>query len=195
MRKVLLPLVVVAGLLLGALPAQAATLSWKDAEKDAVTQSGLPNEPTLDLLTSTITTTATKLQWKATLANVAETNPPQSLGYFFVFSFMYNDVTYDIRVREDVAMKTVAVRKVETGAQDVQCKDCKYVIDRKAKAVSIDVPLESIAAAVKQIDAKAPPFKSGVKVSGLLVNSYRSLVGVFLRADTAPAPDGTEFTI
>jgi hypothetical protein len=194
MRKALLTLTVLGGLLLGALPAHAASLSWTDPEGDAALLVE-PSEPSLDLIKSSLSTDATKLRWNATLKQAASGNPPVSVGYFFVFEFGYNAINYDLRVREDVVGSTIALRAVETGAMDLPCKDCKYKFDRKTSVVSIEVPIASLAESIKGHDAAAPPFRKGVKLDAPLVGAYRSFGAVFERFDDAPAPEGAEFTV
>lgn len=194
MRKALLTLTVLAGLVLGALPAHAASLAWTDPAGDASLLVE-PSEPSLDLIKASVATDASKLRWNATLKQAALGNPPASAGYFFVFEFGYHAIKYDLRVREDVLGSTIALRAVETGAMDLPCKDCKYKFDRKTSVVSIEVPIASLAESIKGHDSAAPPFRKGAKVDSLLVGAYRSFVGVFERFDDAPAPEGAEFTI
>ena len=194
MRKALLTITVLAALVLGAMPSQAASLSWTDPADDAVVVAE-PSEGTLDIVKTSISTDATKLNWSMTLKAGSDGNPSMSFGYFFVFEFSHSDVLYDLRVKEDVAAKTITLRADETGAMDLPCKDCKYKFDRKAKVVSIEVPIASLAAAIKGHNADAAPFGKGTKVTGLLTEAFRSFVGISLRADDAPAPEATEFTI
>jgi hypothetical protein len=195
MRKALLTLTVLAALLAGAMPAQAGSLSWTDPADDAVVAAE-PSEGTLDIVKSSVSTDATKLRWSMTLKEGSDGNPSLSAGYFFVFEFSYAEVLYDLRVKEDPKDKAITLRDGDaTVPEDLPCKDCKYTFDRKTKTVSIEVPIASLAETIKGYSPDAPPFKKGVKVTGLLTEAYRSLVAISLRADDAPAPEGTEFTI
>lgn len=196
MRKILLPFVIIAGLFFGAMPAQAGNLSWNDPAGDASIEKGvIPSDDAVDILKTTVHTNAKSLQWNLKLKKAVEGNPSGSVGYFFIFEFAYNDALYNIRVAETVAAKEVTFRKDASGEQNRECKDCKYKFDRKASVVSVEAPIASLAEAIKGADAKAEPFKAGSTITKLLVNSYRGYIGISLRADDAPAPEGTEFKI
>lgn len=195
MRKTLLTVTVLAGLLLGAMPAQAGSLSWTDPADDAVVVAE-PSEGTLDIVKSSLSTDATKLRWSMTLKDGSDGNPSVSAGYFFVFEFSHSETLYDIRVKEDVSAKAITLRAADdTVPADLPCKDCKYKFDRKAKVVSIEIPIASLAETIKAHNPDADPFKKGVKINALLTEAFRSFVGISLRADDGPAPEGTEFTI
>lgn len=196
MRKAALIILVALGLFAGAMPAQAATLSWVDPAGDA-TKPGLPNDDALDVLKTTISSDGKVLKWSATLKKAVEGNPSYSLGYFFVFEFVHSDSVFDLRVAENAKDKAVTFRKVGTGEAplDRACKDCKYKFDRKAGVVSVEAPIASLAEGIKAADAKAAPFKAGTTISKLLVNSYRGYIAISFLADDAPAPEGTEFKI
>ena len=194
MRKAILIVLVALGLFAGAMPAQAATLTWEDKAGDA-TKPGLPNDDALDVTKSTISSDGKVLKWSLNLKKAVEGNPSYSLGYFFVFEFVYNEVGYDLRVAENAKDKAITLRKVGTGEQDRPCKDCKYKFDRKAGVVSVEAPIASLAEAIKGADSKAEPFKAGSTISKLLVNSYRGYIAISLLADDSPAPEGVEFKI
>src|SRR5687768_2708034 len=181
-------------MLLVARPAQAASFSWNDPEGDAVVAVE-PSEPTLDLVKATVSSDGSKIEWVAQLKTTAADQPPMSAGYFFVFEFTFGDATYDLRVREDVSAKTVTLRPAKTGAQDLPCKGCEYVLDRKAHRVTVKTPLASLAESIKVHDPEAPKFGAGSTIEAPLVNSYRSYIGISLLADDAPSPEGTSFKL
>lgn len=200
MRKTLLTITVLVGLVLGAMPAHAGSLSWIDPENDA-TDAGVgaavtPNDPQFDITKLALSADKKLFSWNVGIKKVAAATPSNSTGYYFRLRFSYEGGAYQFIVAEDVTgAKTFTVASTATGSAALACKDCTGVIDRKANAVIVKVPLASFAAAMKAADATKPPFATGSELTGLSVLAQRQMVRATLTSDTATAPEDAVFKV
>ena len=196
-----------AGLLLGAFPAQAASISWADPKGDA-TQLGLadggPNDPAFDITKVSMSNDGGTLKWSADIPGIAAGRPSLSTGYFFRFNFKHGESTYSFRVGEDLLGATsLGLAATTLGSAPLPCDKCVVKFNREAKNVALTVPIESLTKALKA-QAGAPPL-AGAEWTGLSVTAQRPIqapavpgattgsTGATLTADQADAPVGTTF--
>ena len=185
------------GVLLAASPANAASLSWKDAAGDATglgLVDGPQHDPAFDVTEVTIQSAGGKLVWTAKVPEMPAGRPTLSTGYNFRFGFTHSGADYWFQVGENALGEvTLSLAPTATGSTAMECKDCKATLDREATAVAIEAPMASLDAAFKA--AKLPPV-SGSEWSKLLVLAQRRVgspvtpTGATLTADTADAPEG-----
>lgn len=186
------------GVFLAASPANAASLSWKDKEGDAVglgLADGPSNDPNFDITKVVIETVGDKLVWTAEIPKIAAGRPTLSTGYNFRFGFTHSAASYWFQVGENALGEvSFSLASTAVGSTAMECKDCKAKMNREKKAVVIEAPMASLDAAFKK--AGAPPV-SGAEWSKLLVLAQRRVgapavtsSGATLTADTADAPEG-----
>jgi hypothetical protein len=196
-----------AGLILGSLPAQAASLSWADPKGDATQVSvadGAPNDPAFDIIKVSMSNDGGTLKWSADIPGIAAGRPSLSTGYFFRFNFKHGESTYSFRVGEDLLGATsLLVSATATGSAALPCDKCVVKFNREAKNVALTVPIASLTRALKA-QAGSPPL-AGAEWTGLSVTAQRpiqapavpgataSASGATLTADQADAPVGTTF--
>jgi len=188
--------VAAAGLLLGALPAQAASVNWVDPADDAQLEVE-PSEAALDILKTEVSSDGKNLVWRSTIKKLAAGNPSLSLGYMFSLDFNLGETEkFTIRLTEDPLNKNVRFRTDNAGTTaSFTCDKCKGAINREGSFVTVTAPIDQIAALTKTSFPKAAPFGPGTKLDKLVSSGWRSFAGSYLRADDSPAPEGTEFTI
>lgn len=185
-----------AGLAATALPANAAGVNWVDPEGDA-SLAAEPSEASLDILKTEVSSEGGNIQWKSTVKKIATGNPTLSLGYMFSLDFNIGEAEkIIIRVIEDPLNNNVKLRSDNAGTTTtVTCDKCKGKITREGSFVTVTVPIDQIAALSKTAFPKLAPFGPGTKLENLIVNGWRSFGQSYLRADDAPAPEGTTLTV
>ena len=194
---------VIGGLAIGAMPAQAASLSWVDPADDAVglgLADGPSNDPNFDIVKVSIASEGGKLTWSADIPQMAAGRPTLSTGYNFRFGFTHEGADYWFQVGENaLGEQTLSLAPTATGSAAMECKDCKATVNRESKSVALEAPLASLDAAFKAIEA-APA--TGAEWSTLFVIAQRRVgspavvsSGATLTADTADAPEGSVFVV
>lgn len=186
-----------------AMPANAASLTWKDPAGDA-TDAGvgaavLPNDPAFDVTASTITNDGGNLEWSIDIPGMPAGRPTLSTGYNIRFAFTHDGVTYWFKAAEDAAgATTIALSATATGsANSPACTaKCKLKFNREAKKVVVTIPLDALNEAIKQ--AGGPPVTGG-SWTALYVLVQRPIGapgagGVTLTADRTDAPTGAKLT-
>ena len=193
MRKLLALPIALAILLVAGQQAQAATMSWTDEAGDAVTLV-LPEEPTLDILKTTLSSDGTEFTWEMDMKELAEGAPPDSLGYHFQLDLDIGDAVFNIRLTEDVQYAGIVRLRTEdmlTGEipTQVECDKCKGDINRGDKQVTVIVPIAELAAVSEAAHGDAVPIKAGTELNGLEAISFRSAAALYFVADRSPATD------
>lgn len=201
LRAVLLG-VALGGLIVGAAPAQAASVSWEDPKDDAV-GPGLPNEPAYDITTVKLSNDGGNFKWELAVPGLADGPPIPSTGYNFRMTFTHGDAAYRFSISENIlGEQTFSLSPVASAtplpAAALECEKCEGKIDRETKKVVFTAPLASLDKAFKS--AGAPPV-AGQEWTGFLVVSNRPFgipnpaglpaSGVVQPADPADAPEGT----
>lgn len=195
------------GLLLGAAPAQATTLSWEDPAGDA-TPGGLPvpplSEPSFDVTKVTVSSDGTNLNWEAAVPGIAAEPPPKGTGMHFGFIFQLGEHEYSFRISEDrIAGSAQAFYWQSDLLEPQDCGKCLLKIDREAKKITLKAPIASITRGVKTSGTGAT-FGAGTKMEALSVDAgpiyFIGAPGVasltsFQVHETAAAPDPATFTV
>ncbi len=190
------------GLVIGATPAQAATVTWDDPKGDGKLAGSGSNDPAFDITNVTITNDGGTLKWDVAVPGVVAGRPTVSTGYTFRFLFTQGEVNFRIQVSENLLGEKSTSLSVAGGtlpAPPLACEKCEGKIDREAKKVVFTAPLASIDKAVQS--AKAPPL-AGQEWTSLSVIAHRPVgvpnpggalpaSGVVFTDDTAAAPEGT----
>ena len=212
MRKALLIVTVLAGLVAGAMPAQAGSLNWTDDKGDATqflaANPVTPNEPALDITKVHVVSDAKKITWTITTDKMAEEGPSMNGGYFFRMNFGFDAGGFALRIKRDATEETMVFRSADDLVGfDLPCKDCTAKFDFKKSTLTIVTPIASLAEGIAAADDNAacplcragldplPPFKSGVELTGLEAIAQRIYVRVTPNADNAPAPEGTALKV
>lgn len=202
MRKAILTLTILIGVLLGALPARAATFEFHDPTGDAtgvgVFVPGAPSDDQFDITRVALTSTARTFTYAAAIKKLASGTPSNSTGYYFRLAFDYEGGRYWFVVIEATDGGTefgLLNREEPSPAVALTCIQCTGVIDREANAVIVTVPISSLAAAMKQDNPDSRPVKAGSGIDHLYVLSQRYVGPVSLTADEARAPDGVVFKL
>ena len=193
----------VGGLVIGATPAQAASVTWEDPKDDAIT-TPLPNEPAYDITTVKISNDGGTLTWENSVPGLIEGAPFPSTGYTFRMLFTHGDIAFRFQVAENVLGEQAYSVAPVSGSTPLppaalECEKCEGKIDREAKKVVFTAPLASLDKALQS--AEAPPL-AGQEWTGLSVTAGRPVsvpnpggalpvTGVQLATETAAAPEGT----
>ena len=189
-----------AGLLLGAFPAQAASISWADPKGDATQVSaadGAPNDPAFDITKVSMSNDGGTLKWSADMPGITAGRPTLSTGYYMRFYFTHGGTTYSFRAGEEITGATsLLLSATATGSALLPCDKCLVKFNREAKNVALTVPVASLTKALKA-QAGSPPL-AGAEWTGLYVVAQRPISapgagGATLTADQADAPVGTSF--
>jgi hypothetical protein len=212
MRKALLSIVILGALLLGALPAQAASrYEWSDPEGDAtglglgtslaaveqVTMSGMtPNDPQFDITKAAVSSRKGVFTYAASVKALSAGKPSGSTGYFFVLAFTYAGEDYWFVVSENfydanefrLWNQSGEPASGWTDSGDLPCGGCTGVIDRKKNQVIVTAPIASLTAATEGM-------RAGSKLTGLYVLSQRRAGYSLLTSDEAAAPKGVAFKL
>jgi hypothetical protein len=156
MRKALLSIVTLGALLLGALPAQAASrYEWSDPEGDA-TGLGLgggmtPNDPQFDIRNAAVSSRTGVFTYAASVKALSAGKPSNSTGYFFRLAFTYAGANYWFVVSENFNdANEFRLWNQSSGCRtscDLPCGGCTGVIDRKKNQVIVTAPIASLTAA------------------------------------------------
>jgi hypothetical protein len=205
MRKALLSIVILGALLLGALPAQAASrYEWSDPEGDAtglglgtslaavehVTMSGMtPNDPQFEITKAAVSSRKGVFTYAASVKALSAGKPSGSTGYFFVLAFTYAGANYWFVVSENFYdANEFRLWNQSTDSGDLPCGGCTGVIDRKKNQVIVTAPIASLTAATEGM-------RAGSKLTGLYVLSQRRVGYSLLTSDEAAAPKGVAFKL
>ncbi|HUR50193.1 MAG TPA: hypothetical protein VMY88_11785 [Acidimicrobiales bacterium] len=196
----------IGGLVIGALPAQAATVSWTDDKDDAV-GAGLPNEPGYDIQTVKLSNDGGNFTWELGVPGLADGTPMLSTGYNFRMNFTHGETAFRFAISENILGEQTFSLAPTTGATPVppaalECEKCEGKIDREAKKVVFTAPLASLDKAFKSVEA---PGVAGQEWTALSVVSNRPfgipnpggalpVTGVVQESDEALPPEGTTFT-
>lgn len=189
----------IGGLLIGATPAQAATVTWEDPADDAV-YLVLPNDPAFDITTVSISNDDGNMTWEVLIPGLADATPT---GYTFRMLFTQGDVNFRIQVAENILGEqsaNVAVLGGTLPAPPLECEKCEGKIDRESKQVVFTAPLASLDKALQSADGAGP--LSGAEWTGLSAIAYRPISapnpggalpasGLVTPVDTADAPEDT----
>lgn len=213
MRKALLSIVILGALLLGALPAQAASrYEWSDPEGDAtglalgtsvaavepVPMSGMtPNDPQFDITKAAVSSRKGVFTYAASVKALSAGKPSNSTGYFFRLAFTYAGANYWFVVSENFYddnefrlwnQSSGSVGSGWTEDGDLPCGGCNGVIDRKKNQVIVTAPIASLTAATQGM-------RAGSKLTGLYVLAQRRVAYSLLTSDEAAAPKGVAFKL
>lgn len=201
MRKALLSIVVLGALLLGALPAHAASrYEWNDPKGDAtkvdVFAGVTPSNPQFDITKVAVSSDKGVFTYVASVKALSAGTPSGSTGYFFRFSFTYADTIYQFFVSEDVTgvkgfalwarggpKKPLHLPTDNNGDAEISCVGCTGVIDRTRNQVRVTAPISSLMVI------------RGSKLTDLYVLAQRSVPGLTLTSDEAAAPAGFVFKV
>lgn len=162
-------------------------LTFTDPEGDAngvlVTGHGLPlpSEPSLDILTVSLSSDGTALKYQATFKSLAAP-PDLSTGTYYRFGFMYQDDIWRFEVSSDGVFDFNNAGDATNG---VPCAGCTGKIDAKAGTVTVVAPIKAINAGLKQFRADIAPMGPGAELSELQVLGQRLVVQLTLTADEA----------
>lgn len=187
----------IGGLALGsALPVNAAGVNWVDPEGDAHLAVE-PSEASLDILKTEVSSDGKNLLWKSTVKKLNAGSPTLAVGYLFSLDFNLGEAEkFTIRLTEDPVNNNVRFRADNDGTQtNFTCDKCKGKIDREGNFVTVTAPIDQIAALTKTAFPKVAPFGPGSKLELFVANGWRSFGQSYLRADDAPAPEGTSLTL
>lgn len=214
MRRFVLITLVAAGLLAGALPAQAGQLEWSDKADDATSfyvlaSTPLPSDPALDVTKVKMVSDAKDLTWTASMKKMNEAGAANGAGYFFRFNFAVNEVGFTIRAKHDQFDKNVLYFRVASDliGFDLPCKDCTAKFDFKASTVTVKTPIASLTEGMKAADSMTacplcragedplPTLKKGDTFSALSVTAQRMYIRGTMTADDSLAPEGATFTL
>lgn len=190
MRRALLLTVVAAALALGAQPAAAGLLEWKDPEGDAqlivtvgdsrvATQDvnvPIPSEPALDITSASIKTTGDKTVWTANIKKLSSAAPTGTTGQKYIFYFSYGEASYNLAVIDDAGYgKRTELRGGPTGQTNpTPCGQCIGVLDVKASRLVITTPTAALSRAFKAVDPTAKAIAPGAKLEKISVTSGRT---------------------
>ena len=148
-----------AGLLAGAAggPANAGAFEWTDDKDDAtqflVDAGAMPNEPTLDIVKTTMASDDAKLTWEIHVAKLAE-SPGISPGYFFRFNFDYAGQGFAFRTGSDPLGQTLQFRSAtDQVGTNLPCEGCEVKYDLAGSKVVLTVPIKSLAAGIAFADS------------------------------------------
>lgn len=205
---------VVAGLIAGAAggPANAGAFEWTDDKDDAtqfLTGPGvLPNEPTLDIVKTTMASDDAKLTWEIHVAKLAE-SPAISPGYFFRFNFDYSGQSFAFRTGKDPVGQSLQFRSAtDQVGTNLPCEGCEVKYDLAGSKVVLTVPIKSLTEGIAFADSAdchfcrdvlpvdpLPPVAKGAEFGALDVDAQYYYLRVTPSADSSTAPDGSIFVL
>ena len=192
-------------------PANAGTLEWTDDKDDAtdflLAAGAAPNEPTLDIVKTTMASDDKNLTWEIHIAELAE-SPAIAPGYFFRFNFAYEGQGFAFRAGKDLIGENLQFRvSTDQIGFNLPCEECTVKYDLDASKVVLTVPIKSLIAGVAAADtdctgcrdvpppAPLPPLAKGAELTGLNINAQYYYVRTTPNADTSAAPDGSVFVL
>ena len=175
------------GLLLGAIPAQAASLSWEDPKDDAA--DPLEEHAAFDISAVKVSNDGGVVKVEMDVPGLVEGAPTGATGYTFRFEFMYGEGEYRLQVNEHILGDTTANFGMYGDVTTIlPCEKCEGKIDRAAKKVFISAPVADLDKALQSTDA--PP---------LAGQEWTTLIGAALRPATLPVSglpsDGLRFEV
>ena len=205
--------VLAAGLLVGlaGAPANAGTLEWTD-DKDDATQflvvDGAPNEPSLDIVKTTMVADDEKLTWEIHIAKLAE-SPAMAPGYFFRFNFDYEGQSFAFRSGSDPLGQTLQFRSAtDQVGTNLPCEGCEVKYDLDGSKVVLTAPIKSVIAGIAFADSAdclfcrdvlpidpLPPVAKGSEFTALEVTTSYYFVRVTPVSDDSTAPEGSSFVL
>jgi hypothetical protein len=219
MRKALLSIVILGALLLGALPAQAASrYEWSDPEGDAtglgsggslaavehVTMRMTPNDPQFDITKVAVSSRNGVFTYAASVKALSAGKPSGSTGYFFVLAFTYAGTDYSFVVSENF----YDTNEFRLWKDDVGCIYLICPTPWPRLRSGVDIPCGGctgvidrkknqviVTAPIASLTAATEGMRAGSKLTGLYVLSMRRVGYSSLTSDKAAAPKGVAFKL
>lgn len=190
-------------LVAGALPAQAATVSWEDPKDDAKDHGNLQNAA-FDVTTVKLSNDGDAVKFEIGVPGLVAGRPTGATGYTFRLKFFYEESEFRLQVNEDVQAKTTAnlgiiVPGAVATTKILPCAKCEGKIDRDKKTVFFSGPIAELDKAFQS--EKKPPL-AGKEWTKLIAVGMRQAAlpltpgstpsdGLRWETDPAPAPEGT----
>ena len=192
-------------------PATAGAFEWTD-DKDDATQflavDGAPNEPSLDIVKTTMSADDAKLTWEIHIAKLAE-SPAIAPGYFFRFNFDYSGQSFAFRTGSDPIGQTLQFRSAtDQVGTNLPCEGCEVKYDLAGSKVVLTAPIKSVIAGIAFADSAdclfcrdvlpidpLPPVAKGSEFTALEVTASYYYVRTTPVADESPAPEGSTFVL
>ena len=199
LASVLLPLLAVVVLLPGA-PARAGEISFPDEAGDATgfqaESTPLPNSPELDILEVSFTSDATSLHAVIQLESLG--TPSAATGATRAAGFIYEGNQYWFRFQapqdpfNNIAAYGFIFRK---GGTTIPCGRCSGKLDPKTNTVRFSAEYKSMTSGMKTEDPDITPLAPGSTITGLVAETYRSVVLLAPFADAANPASEVAFTL
>jgi hypothetical protein len=197
--RALLGVIAAAALIVGAIPARAASLAWEDPKGDATDHGNLQNSA-FDVTSVKLSNSGGFVKFELTVPGMVTGRPTAATGYTFRLKFKYADSEFRLQVNENLLGQTsVNLGLVGTTTTVYPCDKCEGKIDREKKTASFSAPIASLEAGFKS--AGKPPL-AGKEWTDLIAVGMRQAAlpvppgstpsdGVRWENDPAPAPEGT----
>ena len=184
------------GLVLGAMPAHAASLSWDDPKDDAA--DPLEEHAAFEITSVKVSNDGGTLNFEMAVPGLVEGAPTAATGYTFRLEFMYGEGEYRLQVNEHILGDTTTNLGMYGDVTTIlPCEKCEGKIDREKKAVFITAPIADLD---KGLQSTGAPALAGQEWTTLIGVSLRPLTlpvtgtpsdGLRFVVDEAPAPEGT----
>ena len=187
------------GLVLGAMPAQAASLSWDDPKDDATDHGNLQNSA-FDITSVKLSNDGGVVKLEIAVPGMVAGRPTAATGYTFRLKFKYADSDFRLQVNENLQGATsVNLGLVGTTTTVYTCDKCVGKIDREKKTVFFSAPVASLESGFK---SAGKPALAGKEWTNLIAVGMRQAAlpvpqgstpsdGLRWETDPAPAPEGT----
>lgn len=192
-------------------PASAGTFEWTDDKDDAtlfLLVDGAPNEPTLDIVKTTMAADDTKFTWEIHIAKLAEA-PSIAPGYFFRFNFDYEGQSFAFRTGSDPQGQTLQFRSAtDQVGTNLPCEGCEVKYDLAGSKVVLTAPIKSVIAGIAFADSAdclfcrdvlpidpLPPVAKGSEFMALEVTSSYYYLRTTPVSDESIAPEGSVFVL
>lgn len=192
------------GLVLGAMPAQAASVSWEDPKGDAKDHANLHNDA-FDITTVKLSNDGGAVKFEITVPGLVAGRPTAATGYTFRLKFFYEETEFRLQVNEDLQGKTTAnlgmiVTTLPVATTTIlPCAKCEGKLDREKKTVFFSAPIADLD---KAFQSAKKPALAGKEWTKLIAVGMRQAAlpltpgstpsdGLRWETDPAPAPEGT----
>lgn len=192
------------GLVLGAMPAQAASLAWEDPKDDAADHANLQNAA-FDVTSVKVSNDGGAVKFEIAVPGLVAGRPTAATGYTFRMKFMYAESEFRLQVNEDLQGKTTANLGIIDKTLPVSitriltCEKCEGKIDREKKAAFFSAPVADLD---KAFQSAKKPALAGKEWTNLIAVGMRQAAlpltpgstpsdGLRWETDPAPAPEGT----
>jgi hypothetical protein len=184
------------GLVLGAMPAQAASLSWDDPKGDATDHANLQNSA-FDITSVKLSNDGGAVKF---VPGMVAGRPTAATGYTFRLKFKYAESEFRLQVNENLQGATsVNLGLVGTTTTVYPCEKCEGKIDREKKTAFFSAPVASLESGFK---SAGKPALAGKEWTNLIAVGMRQAAlpvppgstpsdGLRWENDLAPAPEGT----